>query len=1339
MTKVHWSVRMTTQARSRMSGTIVGLAASTLTGLCGPAAYAVLLIEEGFPAGGASPAAGEYASDPDSLTGANGGVPDGDSILFQGPAGAAGFDASDVWDEMVGVAQHVYPRVLDAGLNYTDSRGNQLTTAGGAVDWHRDTAPGAGPKLASRNTNLPVGAGDELPEAAFFSALMQFTSGLSGQVEFHQLNRAFVFGFDAGGRVQVATQGAGEGGPVAGVDVFAAGTTHLVFGVISNGPADSVSIWVNPADLSDPMAGAASLTSSAFGSGWVVNPSYTIDALHLTADLAGGDQYIFDEVRVGETAGDVLPYTPPQVEVPTLGIVDYVQDAGSVEIKSTGTNTWTVNPEYTIDPLTGEPGWLAIGAFSNRYLDGTNTSTFDVPVPGAPMLQYRVRLTSSSGSIGMSAAQMGFSAAGSDIAHWASDHVSRTLMDATLRITAASASPGYGRVDSPELVVDVDQHPFLSILIDHDPQQDHGWTVAVNNQTPLTMQQYTRKTGVATFDLRDKTGFTGEQTFFLSLYVVGQGKTVDVRWIGIADQPLVPSYPPASEPGGAGYLLYSTLPFTVKTHVDLPQPVEVGRAMSVFAAPGEYEPASFSIHAGEDLTGVAVRADPLLDGQGHTIPAEAVDIRTVKVWYQGGSDQEFGEVVLVPELLLKDDGLIEADTVNRRNILHFTNTFLCGFSQTPTRIPMDGPDFQPVNVPAYTSREFWLTVHVPEATVPGVYTSTVHVEPANAPAGGMDLRVTVLPIELREPEQVFSIYDYSPSGMYCSQDPAGALLELMDIRAHGLGSAFLTGYYIHTRVETNANGEWSVDLAPLTENLEHRVQAGLTGPTVLSLDNYVAWDVDFRSFWSGNDSAENVDKVTDVVQAIEQLVDDNGYPELYYYGIDEPTGDNLPKCRRIFEVIRNAGGKTTTAVYTDTLAAELSPYLDMPIYGIMQEQLYVNPVQQSSYPLQLNYWHPLENPNVDRFRYGVFVWRSGLDGSAPYAYRNVYQGDPYHDESTGQTDSFSYQRNSMYTYPSQVGPIPTIQWEAVREGIDDVRYLTTLDEVVTVAAGQAGSPALQAEIDEANALLSDLPAAFDGTVADITETLQPGDFRDYRLHVARQIVRLQLLLDGELFEGSVILAELDAEVAGAGQPEAPYLNGLSSRAERFRRHGVQGGQPSGTNLVRNPGFEQVDGGGSVVDWVLVKDPGNSLADTLAADGATWSIIPPGQGGKTARMEILSNHARSSGVSQENIGVVGGATYHFSLKHVEKAVQARNLFVAIDEYDVGGNDITGEGPMSFRGEPYLAINVSQSSHWTLWSKSVTTRPDTVEITITIYPNGVGTAWFDDVSLVRTDLP
>jgi hypothetical protein len=65
----------------------------------------------------------------------------------------------------------------------------------------------------------------------------------------------------------------------------------------------------------------------------------------------------------------------------------------------------------------------------------------------------------------------------------------------------------------------------------------------------------------------------------------------------------------------------------------IPAEEEVGKAMSVTAAPGEYEPATFIIRAAKDLTGVLVTADDLRSKTEGLIAKTNIDIRVMKVWY----------------------------------------------------------------------------------------------------------------------------------------------------------------------------------------------------------------------------------------------------------------------------------------------------------------------------------------------------------------------------------------------------------------------------------------------------------------------------------------------------------------------------------------------------------------------------------------------------------------------------------------------------------------------------------------------------------------------------------
>ena len=66
-----------------------------------------------------------------------------------------------------------------------------------------------------------------------------------------------------------------------------------------------------------------------------------------------------------------------------------------------------------------------------------------------------------------------------------------------------------------------------------------------------------------------------------------------------------------------------------------PVPGVVGTQLEVSACPGEYEPASFAVHAPQGLEKLTVTASDAKCG-GHTIPASQINVRLVKCWWQAG-------------------------------------------------------------------------------------------------------------------------------------------------------------------------------------------------------------------------------------------------------------------------------------------------------------------------------------------------------------------------------------------------------------------------------------------------------------------------------------------------------------------------------------------------------------------------------------------------------------------------------------------------------------------------------------------------------------------------------
>src|SRR4030042_2581008 len=99
-----------------------------------------------------------------------------------------------------------------------------------------------------------------------------------------------------------------------------------------------------------------------------------------------------------------------------------------------------------------------------------------------------------------------------------------------------------------------------------------------------------------------------------------------------------------------------------------------GNTLSITACRNEFEPASFVITAQKDISGINIIVPDLKNAQGNTIPADAIDVRLVKVWYQANDNaiQYTTGRFLTPELLIKDDSLVKVDYATKTNNLKVT-------------------------------------------------------------------------------------------------------------------------------------------------------------------------------------------------------------------------------------------------------------------------------------------------------------------------------------------------------------------------------------------------------------------------------------------------------------------------------------------------------------------------------------------------------------------------------------------------------------------------------------------------------------------------------------------
>jgi hypothetical protein len=488
------------------------------------------------------------------------------------------------------------------------------------------------------------------------------------------------------------------------------------------------------------------------------------------------------------------------------------------------------------------------------------------------------------------------------------------------------------------------------------------------------------------------------------------------------------AHTPTQEEIKRGFVVTAAEPFDTI----LPDaPAEEGRllrSLDLAACAGEFEPATFVVHALRDLDVVLRPADLVLDA-AHKVPAANLDLRFVHVWRQRRPDGP-GEY-LVPELLLK------REPGELKGVISQPLT-----PEVRTRLP------------AKTARQFWVTVKVPEQAGPGTYEGRLPLV-ANGTAYPLTCRLRVLPLKLPPDPFVHSIYFHGSSvglGWYGEKEMtheaflARGRRQLADLRDHGLNAA---GTYSPAIMTTRGDG-YDIDLRHVRESLLLHREAGLTRWVTAEL-GYSTLDGQQLHPRLG---APFYRAFTALVQAVEKMARAEGLPPVLYYGVDEPMrkteeealryygfADPVDVCRQWFQATRGGGGRTTAAVYRTEIGgwAILGPLCDVPIFSLgsiyphTSRAEIVGEVASRSDRQAWYYWQCwTENPLENRLLAGLYLCKSGLSGVMPWAYMG-YDGDPY-------SDMDGTHKDFNIAYPSQEGPIPTLSWEAFREGVDDCRY-----------------------------------------------------------------------------------------------------------------------------------------------------------------------------------------------------------------------------------------------------------------------------------------------------------
>ena len=527
----------------------------------------------------------------------------------------------------------------------------------------------------------------------------------------------------------------------------------------------------------------------------------------------------------------------------------------------------------------------------------------------------------------------------------------------------------------------------------------------------------------------------------------------------------------------AAWTAFQIDPFYTKPHPRDAAP-EDGREtteLTAAAAIGEIEAVSFMFRPEKAMTKLDLVPTDLKGPGGATIPAAAVDVRTVKVWWQDrirwtnyyNWEKYAKKNALLPDILLHDDSLVRVDEKGTNNYVRADypegSRYVCVSEDTPgdynedLEPVRDAKKFVPFDLEAGRYRQYWLTLRVPADAKPGDYEGAIALVENGKDAGRLKLKLEVYPFALPTPRTRLDpdkdyhawIMCHNTVGIHLSQGKnlAAAEEKVLNVYRNMAEHNYHPGGSGEIR-EDSPNDLGLRGLALLQ-------QSGLCVKPVFAGGgsdwNWIGFvqeqakaGVTVTPQTHPKEFAESIARFNRTLDRDEALYRKYvGHADLIYAGSDEastalnrlqfPFWDELHK--RGMRVFVTAGDPTYTGheIDMDDILSTISVKVS--------KQWHVAGGTAFSYAAQ---FFGAIQPDHYRRDKGLRFWSVNYDGANEYIW---YEGVRWNDFIANGDNYGTF----GIVFPTQDGVLDTCAWEAYREGLDDIRYLSLLNLRATEA------------------------------------------------------------------------------------------------------------------------------------------------------------------------------------------------------------------------------------------------------------------------------------------------
>ena len=494
----------------------------------------------------------------------------------------------------------------------------------------------------------------------------------------------------------------------------------------------------------------------------------------------------------------------------------------------------------------------------------------------------------------------------------------------------------------------------------------------------------------------------------------------DLRWVfdpkGKNTSPVFEEIPipgeveavnPTNQDKSIGYIIFRRSPLEYVFPGSRPKKSEIIKHIMLKVVRNEFEPITFSLYPLRDLGMVRISVTDLMNVD-ERIPKDRIRVAYV-------------------ESVHETVGLPEGE-----------------FLSLPTLIRLGNK----VRVEKGRCQRIWLTIRIDDDVAPGVYKGKIAISPQNGSETSLPLNVTVAPISLEDIPGIdyfmMMTYEFTELTMpWTSEEKeriyTSAYNILKNYKEHGM-----TTLCLHSPFVLITKEDGIPNLEDIFAGLRAAKEIGFKRPVMWYMGHLIQTSKpkhpgSITSF----DKETHLSRLKHLVKTVSKYAKEHGCPDVTFLPIDEP-GDSYQDFRKkrqaitplLLKTIKDLGAQT---MLTSGYDKRFKP-VDYLCSGEMnKEDLDKAHKSGSVYWLYNNdVTTKCLNPTYTRYIYGYYTWMNNVDGMSSWTFQNTQNasGLPMKADVPG--------RDIYLAYPDPNGPLATVKWEAIREGIDDHKLIYQL-------------------------------------------------------------------------------------------------------------------------------------------------------------------------------------------------------------------------------------------------------------------------------------------------------